>query len=252
MIRTMRRAWRYFAALLSGKLDDLMDPRIQIEQALDEAKRQHGLLSEQAGAVLGNERELETRIARAQEEAARLRDAAGRTLVLADRARRDGDEMRAAAHERTARAFAGRLASLESSTKVLRGLLEKARLSSAAARRAVEQNAGALQRQLTERAELLTELEAAKMQERMADTLKQIGAFAAPGDVPTLANVRDRIDARFARATGRGEIAADTADARLLEAEQAQIELEGEQRLDEIRRSLGLAAATDEETTRTS
>lgn len=252
MIRTMRRAWRYFAAFLSGKLDDLMDPRIQIEQALDEAKRQHGLLSEQAGAVLGNERELETRIARAQEEAARLRDAAGRTLVLADRTRKDGDQMRAGGYERTARSFAGRLASLESSTKVLRGLLERARLASAAARRAVEQNAGALQHQLTERAELLTELEAAKMQERMTDTLKQIGAFAAPGHVPTLANVRDRIDARFARATGRGEIAADTSDARLLEAEQAEIELEGEQRLEEIRRSLGLASATGEEASRMS
>jgi phage shock protein A len=252
MIRTMRRAWRYFAALLSGRLDDLMDPRIQIEQALDEAKRQHGLLTEQAGAVLGNERELETRIARAQEEISRLRDAAGRTLLLADRARKDGDAARAASHERAARSFAGRLASLESAVKVLRSLHDKATLASAAARRAVEQNAGALQRQLTERAELLTELEAAKMQERMTDTLKQMGAFASPGDLPTLASVRDRIDARFARATGRGEIAADTADARLLEAEQAEIELEGEQRLDEIRRSLGLAGATGEEPSRTS
>lgn len=252
MIRTMRRAWRYFAAFLSGKLDDLMDPRIQIEQALDEAKRQHGLLSAQAGAVLGNEHELETRIARAQEEAARLRDAAARTLMLADRTRRDGDQVKAAAHERTARSFAGRLASLESSTRVLRGLLEKAQLASAAARRAVEQNAGALQHQLTERAELLTELEAAKMQERMADTLRQIGSFAVTSDVPTLATVRDRIDARFARATGRGEIAADTSDARLLEAEQAEIELEGERRLEEIRRSLGLISATGEEAGRKS
>jgi phage shock protein A len=247
MIRTMRRAWRYFAAFLSGKLDDLMDPRIQIEQALEEARRQHGLLSEQAGAVLGNERELETRIFRSEEEAARLRDVTGRTLVLADEARKQGSQNKAAAHERTARAFAGRLASLESSTKVLRGLLEPAKLASAAARRAVEQNAGAVERQLTERAQLLTELEAAKMQERMTDTLRQIGALALPGDVPTLANVRDRIDARFARATGRREIAAGTADARLLEAEQAEIELEGEQRLEEIRRSLGLAAATGEE-----
>jgi len=246
MIRTLRRAWRYFAAFLSGKLDDLMDPRIQIEQALDEARRQHGLLSEQAGAVIGNERELETRIARSEEEAARLRGAAARTLVLADSARRDGDRTKAAAYERSARSFAGRLASLESSATVLRGLLERAKLASAAARRAVEQNAAALQHQLTERAELLTELEAAKMQERMTDTLRQIGT-AVPDDVPTLANVRDRIDARFARATGRGEIAAGTADARLLESEQAEIELEGEQRLEEIRRSLGLASATDEE-----
>ena len=247
MIRTLRRAWRYFAAFLSGKLDDLMDPRIQIEQALDEARRQHGLLSEQAGAVIGNERELETRIARSEEEAARLRGAAARTLLLADSARRDGDRTKAAAYERSARSFAGRLASLESSTTVLRGLLERAKLASAAARRAVEQNAGALQHQLTQRAELLTELEAAKMQERMTDTLRQIGTFAVGDDVPTLANVRDRIDARFARATGRGEIAAGTADARLLETEQAEIELEGEERLEEIRRSLGLASATDEE-----
>ena len=30
MIRILRRAWRYFGAVLEGKLEELADPRIQI------------------------------------------------------------------------------------------------------------------------------------------------------------------------------------------------------------------------------
>lgn len=244
MIRTLRRGWRYFAAWLNGRLDQLMDPRIQIEQALEEAKRRHAALSEQAAAVIGNERELEARIFRAKEESARLRDAAGRTLVLADRARKNGDAAKAAGYEGSARSFVGRLSSLESSTAVLTGLVEKARLASAGARQAVEQNATALRQQVTQRAELLTELEAAKLQERMAEAIGQLSDYGPSDDVPTLGNVRERIDVRFARATGRAELAAESVDARLIDAHRAEMEFESEQRLEEIRRSLGLSSAT--------
>ena len=51
MIRILRRAWRYFGAVVEGKLEQVADPRIQIEQAIEESKRQHALLTQQAAAV---------------------------------------------------------------------------------------------------------------------------------------------------------------------------------------------------------
>ena len=72
MIRILRRAWRYFGAVLEGKLEELADPRIQIEQAIEESKRQHALLTQQAAAVVGNERELDIRLARTLDDIERL------------------------------------------------------------------------------------------------------------------------------------------------------------------------------------
>jgi phage shock protein A len=230
--------WRYLNAALEGTLDELLDPRVLIEQAIDEAKRRHTLLAEQAAAVLGNERELEIRIRRTETEAGRLRASARQALVLADRARASGEETRAAGYEASAAAFAGQLTVVEASASDLRTLLETAAAASRAARRGVEQNAFALQDQLTQRARLLTQLEASKLQERMADAVRQVGSFAPADATASLAAVSERIDARFARATGRGELAADAFDARMLDVRKASLDIEAERRLAEIRAAM--------------
>ena len=239
MIRFTTRAIRYLGALLNGKLDEVMDPRVQIEQAIAEAQRQHGMLSDQAGAVIGHQRELEIKIARAGTEARRLRECAGQALLLAERSRASGDAARAADHEATARVFANQLASLDSTAKTLAELHAKALVDAGAARKAVEQNRYVLQHQLTERSRLLGELEAAKLAERMNAALQQVSAIGTR-EVPTLTDVRDRIDRKMALATGRGELAAESVDVRALDVERSVIDREGEERLEEIRKDLGL------------
>lgn len=240
MIRFMLRTIHYLGAFLNGRLDEAMDPRVQIEQAITEARRQHALLSEQAAAVIANQREIEIKISRSETEIERLRRCAEQALILSDRARKDADEPKAAEHERTARVFATQLSSVEAAVASLRDLHGKAAAASGVARRAVEQNAYVLQRQLTERAQLLSELEAAKLAERMAAALAQVSAVGTNANVPSLADVRERIDVRVARATGRGEIAAGSVDARMLDTERSVIDREGEERLEEIRKELGL------------
>jgi len=246
VIRSLRRAWRYLTAALDGKLDAMLDPRVQIDQAIDEAKHRHALLSEQAVAVRANERELDVRIARKAEEAERLRASAEQSLVLADRESKAGRAEKAGSYERTARAFAGQLTAVESSLNDLRALLSRARAASAAATRGVQQNAFALQQQVNERARLLTELEAAKLQERMADAMRQFSVSGPNPLVPTLEDVRERVDRRLARATARGELLAENVDARVVDVRKAAIDLESERRLDQIRAGLGLAAAANE------
>ena len=246
MIRTLRRAWRYLTAVVDGRLEELMDPRVQVDQAIDEAKHRHSLLNEQVATVRASERELDIRIARKVEEAAGLRSSAEQAVVLGERHRAAGDSARAEAYHRTAHAFATQLAAAESSLADLRALLEKARAASSVATRALDQNWHAVQRQVNERARLLTEIEAARLQERMADAMRQLAPAVYGSDVPTLADVRERVDRRFAKATARGELAAESVDARMLDVHRAAIEIEGDRQLEEIRATLGLGAAVEE------
>ena len=239
MIRFALRALHYLGAFLNGQLDAVMDPRVQIDEAIAEAKRQHGLLSEQAGAVIGHQRELEIKIARSEEHVAHLRRNAEQSLILGDQARKAGDTATAGQRERTARVFASQLATEETSLANLRELHATAVRRSETAKRAVEHNRFVLERQLQERTRLLGQLEAAKLAERMAKALDQVTGTSMQTS-PTLPDVRDRIDARFSRATGRGEIAASSIDALMLDTEHAVIDREGEERLAEIRREIGL------------
>src|SRR4029077_7677049 len=119
MTSLIARGWRYFGAVLASALDQVADPRLQVQMALEEARRQHQLLTQQAAAVLGNERELEIKVGRAMAEVERIRTATGRALMLADRAARDGDQSAARGHNETAALFAVQLAGAESAAAEL-------------------------------------------------------------------------------------------------------------------------------------
>jgi phage shock protein A len=236
--RTMARAWRYLEAALERRLEQAADPRVQIEQAIEEAKRQHALLTQQAAEVVGNERELDIRINRALDIIERLKASVTQAIRMEDRVRREGEAQKAAHYASAAEAIAGRLAGVEASTAELGELRNKARVASASARRAIEQNAQFLRQKLTERSRLLTQLEAVRMQERLNVALGSMGELAPAGDVPTLDQVRDKLDQRYARAMGMADIASTSVDTRLLEAETSAIEQQGLRRLEEIRRSI--------------
>ncbi|HEX2089539.1 MAG TPA: PspA/IM30 family protein [Actinomycetota bacterium] len=239
-MRVLRRAWRYLVAALSGRLDEVADPKVQIEQAIEEAKRQHELLSQQAAAVLGNRRQLEMKLARSMEEVEKLRASARQALVFAEQSRGTGDQSKASSYEETAQAFATKLVAAEASMNDLKGLHDQALQAADQARKAVEQNAFLLQKRLAERSRLLSQLDQTKMQERMNEALQSVSELSVPGDVPTLNEVRDKIEARYARALGRSELATGTVEARMIEVEKAAIDAQGAERLEEIRKSLSL------------
>jgi phage shock protein A len=234
----LRRAWRYLVAALSGKLDEVSDPRVQIEQAIEDSKRQHELLSQQAATVLGNQRELEIKLNRSIEETEKLQANARQALILAEKARAAGDESKASTYEDSARAFASKLVASEATMKDMHALHERAAAASVQARNAVESNALALQKKLAERTKLLSQLDQAKMQERMNDAMASMTTLSPKGDTPSLEEVRDRIEGRYARALGQAELASTSVEARMLEVEKASLDVEGAARLEAIRESL--------------
>jgi phage shock protein A len=238
MGRVLRRAWRYLAAALSGKLNDLADPKVQVEQAIEEAARQHQALTQQAAAVIGNQRQLEMKLARQLDDVEQLQASARQALLLADQAKSAGDAQKAAGYEQSAQAFASQLVAAEGAMEDLKQLHDQALTAAESARKAVEQNALAMQQKLAERTRLLSQLDAAKMQEEVAKSLSSMSSLNPPGDTPSLAEVRDKIERRYARALGESELASHSVEAQMLDVQKATIDAAGAARLEKIRASL--------------
>jgi phage shock protein A len=232
------KGWKYLMALLSGKLDEHADPKIQIQQAIEEAQRQHQALTQQAAAVIGNQRQLEMKLARQMTEVEKLQGSARQALVLADQARTKGDEAKAAEYEQTAQAFATQLVAAEQSMEDLKSLHDQALTAAEQAKKAVETNAMQVQTKLAERTKLLSQLEQAKMQEQVSKSLTSMSELAAPSNTPSLAEVREKIERRYANALGQAELASSSVEGRMLEVQKSTLDMAGSARLDQIRASI--------------
>jgi phage shock protein A len=232
------KGWHYLMALFGAKIDEHADPKVQIQQAIAEAQRQHQALVQQAAAVIGNQRQLEMKLSRQMTEVERLQSMARQALVLADRSRAAGDEAEAGRYEQSAQTLATQLVSAEQATEDLKTLHDQALGAAAQARGAVENNSMILQQKLAERTKLLSQLEQAKMQESVARSLESMSSLAAPANTPSLDEVRDRIERRYATAMGRAELAGNSVEGRMLEIQKATLDSAGSSRLEQIRSSM--------------
>ena len=232
------KAWKYLMAAFGAKIDEKADPKIQIQQAIAEAQSQHQALTQQAAAVIGNQRQLEMKLARQMSEVEKLQGSARQALVLADKARADGDATKATEYEQTALQFSNQLVTAEKTMEDLKNLHDQALQAAQQAKKAVETNATIVQKKLAERTQLLSQLEQAKMQEQVTKSLTSMSELAAPGNVPSLDEVRDKIEARYAKALGGAELAGSSVEGRMLEVEKSTLDLAGQARLDQIRASM--------------
>jgi phage shock protein A len=126
----------------------------------------------------------------------------------------------------------------EQGVEDLKALHDQALSAAAQAKKAVEQNAMVLQQRIAERTKLLSQLEQAKMQEQVSASLRSMSQIAAPGTTPNLDEVRDKIERRYANALGAAELAQNSVQGRMLEVEQASVQMAGHSRLEQIRASM--------------
>src|SRR6266487_628223 len=232
------KGWRYLMALFGAKIDEYADPKVQIQQAIEDAQRQHQALVQQAAAVIGNQRQLEMKLSRQMAEVEKLQGSARQALVLADKARAGGEEQEAVRYENTAQTFATQLVAGEQSMEDLKALHDQALNAAGKARQAVENNAMILQQKLAERTKLLSQLEQAKMQETVARSLESMSSLAAPGNTPSLDEVREKIEQRYAHAMGRAELASNSVEGRMIDVQKSTLDMAGASRLDQIRASM--------------
>jgi phage shock protein A len=239
MANPFTKAWKYLMALFDSKIEEHADPKVQIQQAIEEAQRQHQALSQQAASVIGNQRQLEMKLNRQLDEVEKLNANARQAVVLADQATTAGDTEKAIQYTNAAEAFAAQLVTAEQSVEDLKVLHDQSLQAAAQAKKAVEQNAMLLQQKVAERTKLLSQLEQAKMQEQVSASLQQMDStLSAPGSVPSLDAVRDKIERRYATALGSAELAQNTVQGRMMEVQQASIQMAGHSRLEQIRASM--------------
>jgi hypothetical protein len=65
-----------------------------------------------------------------------------------------------------------------------------------------------------------------------------MSSLAAPGNTPSLDEVREKIEQRYANAMGRAELASNSVEGRMLEVEKSSLDMAGASRLDQIRASM--------------
>jgi phage shock protein A len=232
------KAWKYLMALFSSKVDEYADPKVQIQQAIEDAQRQHAALSQQAAAVIGNQRQLEMKLTRQMGDVERLQASARQALVLADEARAKGDSAKAGEYEQTATAFATQLVAAEQQMEDLKGMHDQALQAAGQAKKAVENNAMQLQTKLAERTKLLSQLDQAKMQEQISASMQSMQSIGAPGTTPTLDEVRDKIERRYANALGSAELAENSVEGRMIEVQKSTLDMAGSSRLEQLRQQL--------------
>ena len=236
---TIGRWWRYLGTKIGMTLEESADPKVQLEQAIADAREQHRMLAEQAANVIANQTQLQMRLDRALDEYAKATASARQALVLADEARKAEGIEKAADYERAAASYATRIVELEGKVEELKGALVGAAEASERAKQVVADNAVALQRTLSERERLLSRLDQAKMQEQMNAAMRQLSQPVG-GDTPSLDEIRTKIDRRLATAQAMTEVSGASVDIGMLEVERAQAEAESASRLAAMREQMGL------------
>lgn len=238
MANPFSKAWKYLMALFDSKIEENADPKVQIEQAIREAQNQHRQLSQQAAAVIGNQRQLEMKLNRQLAEIEKLQANTKQALTLSDKARSEGDNQKAVEYENAAEAFAAQLVTAEQSVEDMKQLHDQSLQQADQAKKAVERNSMQLQQKVSERTKLLSQLEQAKMQEKVAESLQSMDR-AASADSPNLDQVREKIERRYSNALGQAELAENSVQGRMAEVEQTGVQMAGHSRLEQLRAEMG-------------
>jgi len=235
----MKRLWGYIKALFRSKAEDMMDPEIEIKQAIDEARKRDQDLRNQAAKVVAHRTQLESKIERSAEDVGEARELAKQALVKAQEATTAGDTAAAEKWTRSAQAMAMKLQASENTLAEMKSQYETAVGQAESAKKSVQQNAMRLQELTAKKMELLGSLQAAKMQESVNKAVEAVSATMDDEGV-SLEKVEDKIEARKAEAMARAELREATPEGAEVELREAVSLAQADAKLDELRAELGL------------
>ncbi len=239
MFKLASKWWKYLTAKLTGSFNERADPKVQLEQALGEAQGQHRRLREQAANVIANQKQGELRLNQKMTELEKLNGNARQALIMAADAEKAGNADKAAQYSSAAETIANQLILVEKDVESLKTMVLESAQASDQAKAAVAQNSRLMQEKLAEKSKLLSQLDQAKMQEEMNSAMAQLNEGVG-ADVPSLAEVQEKIQARYAKAMATAELTEASVESRVLEVEQATANVEAQGRLSQLRAELGL------------
>lgn len=241
MFKTLKKWWKYLGAKFNRSFEQNADPAVQLEQALKEAQDQHRRLKEQAANVIAGQKQSEIRLNAKMGELEKLNTTARRALIMAADAEKAGDAAKATQYTHAAEGIANQLIQVEKDVEGLKAMVVESTQAADQAKAAVQQNGRLLQQKLAEKQKLLSQLDQAKMQEQMNSAMAQLQETVGD-DVPTLNEVQQKIEARYAKAKAHSELQETSVETSILEIEHAAANVEAQSRLSQLRSELGLDA----------
>ena len=239
MFKLLRKWWKYLTASTGSKFAERADPKVQLEQAISESRNQHKRLKDQAASVIASQKQAEIRLNNKMTELEKLNANARQALIMAADADKAGNSDKATQYNGAAESIANRLIQVETDVESLKSMVLESAEASDQAKAAVQQNSRLLQEKIAEKSKLLSQLEQAKMQEEMNSAMAQLNEQVGE-DVPTLNEVQEKIQARYAKAKATSELNETSVESRVFEVEQATANVEAQSRLSQLRSELGL------------
>jgi phage shock protein A len=234
-----KRLWGYIKTLFRTTAERAMDPEIEIEQAIQEARAQDQKLRNQAAKIIAHRTQIEARIERSADEVGEAREMAKQSLMKAEAAKTAGDTDAMQKWTRAAQSLAMKLQAAENTLGGFKEQYEIAVTQAESAKGAVEQNAMRLQELAAKRMELVGRLEQAKMQEAVNKAVESIGA-SMEFEAPSLERVQEKIDSRLANAKARSELREATPEGAETELREAISVAQADAKLEELKAELGL------------
>jgi len=235
----LRRWWAYIKSWFKSTSEDMMDPEIEIQSAIDEAKRRDQDLRNQAAKVIAHKTQLNSQIERAATSVGDAKEMAKQALLKADEAKKTGDEAAVSKWTRAAQGLAMKLQASENNLVSLKSQFETAVSQADRAKEAVQSNAMKVQELSAKRMEMLGSLEQAKMQEAVNNAVQSMTS-TIDDQSPSLDAVEDKIEQRKAEAMARAELHEATPEGAEDELRRAVNMAEADSKLDELRAELGL------------
>lgn len=235
----LKRIWGYLKQLFRGAAEAAMDPAIEIEQAISEARAADQRLRNQAAKVIAHRTQLEAKIEKAAAELGEARETAKQALLRAEEAKNSGDSAGVDRWTRAAQSLALKIQAAESNLNGLKDQYEIAIQQSDDAKAAVQQNAMRLEELAAKRMQLLGKLEQAKMQEAVNSAMETMTS-ALEREAPSLSRVEDKIESRLAEAKAKTELRQVTPEGAEQELREAISLAQADAKLEELRKELGL------------
>ena len=236
----MLRRWiAYIKSWFKSTSEQMMDPEIEIQSSIDEARARDQDLRNQAAKVIAHKTQLNSQIERAAEDVGEGREMAKQALLKAEEAKTAGDGAGVTKWTQAAQSLAMKLQASENNLASLKAQYETAVAQADQAKEAVQANAMKVQELNARRLEMLGSLEQAKMQEAVNNAVQSMSTSIAD-EGPNLNAVEDKIEQRKAEAMARAELHEATPEGAEQELRTAVNVAEADAKLDELRAELGL------------
>lgn len=235
----LKKWFEYMKSWFKKTSDEIMDPEIEIQMAVDDANKKNQELRNQAANIVAHRTKLESKIDDAADDVGEAREMAKQAILKAEEAKAAGDQAAVAKWTGVAQSQATKLQAAENNLVSFKSQYETAIAQADDAKRAVRANAAKLEELSSKKMELLGALEQAKMQESVNAAVQSMSA-TLDDEMPSLASVEDKIEARKAQAMAKAEIFEATPQGAEAELREAIDEAKADETLANLKAELGL------------